>query len=360
MRTLLLWAVCIILNPFITASSYAYPGESIVQDANGDYVIIYWNGRLLMKTKFVPANKIFPTVHSNFDSGGNESIVYRYVITNGKNAKQSINSINIWGLPSLYGKQPATPLSSGIDLNTALLAYKDAQNLVVSPANWEGMALNDPENEQLINVSWDSSNDSDTETGATGIPANGKQQGFGFASSELPGIGVAQLSGGFITQEEYEDDGLDPDSSIAQQFDQIEKNDFIPRNAAVPTIAVPAPFDAAVTLDRIRAHVATWTGKQLVEPVFASQLDRYLVAAADAFRRNNIKAGREHLETIHEMLEKEHKNLDSDNEEKSDEHNEHKPVSKPNIDRLAARVLDFDLRYVLKRMERDEDEHKKK
>jgi len=50
--------------------------------------------------------------------------------------------------------------------------------------------------------------------------------------------------------------------------------------------------------------------------------------------------------------------LSSNNDEKNDEHK----VASPRvfIDHLAARILDFDLRYVLKRMEQDEDEHKRK
>ena len=135
--------------------------------------------------------------------------------------------------------------------------------------------------------------------------------------------------------------------------------DYIPRSAAVPTITVPVPFDAAVLLDRIRTHVATWPGKQLLDPAFAAQLDRTMVAAANAYRSNQPKAGKEHIKSLRKMLKREHKYLDHDAED-SDDTPEHKAATRLTIDRLAARVLDFDLRYVLKQMKHGhKHKHKK-
>ncbi len=150
-----------------------------------------------------------------------------------------------------------------------------------------------------------------------------------------------------------------PSGELGKEFDLIEQNDFVPRNAAIPTIAVPVSFDAAVLIDNIRAEMLTWPGKKLLDPVYATQLERYLVAAADAYRLNNTKAGKEHIETVRKLLAKEHHNLDHDDED-NDDIEERRAVTRFSIDRLAARVLDFDLRYVLKRMEREEDEHKKR
>jgi len=140
-------------------------------------------------------------------------------------------------------------------------------------------------------------------------------------------------------------------TDIAKQMWQLEKNNFVSRNAAVPTIAVPTPFDAAVLLDRIQAHTHTWIAMQLLDATFSSQLDRYLVAAAEAYRRNQAKAGKEHIETLREMLKREHKDLDHDDDEKNDDHRA--SSQRIMIDRLAARILEFDLKYVLKRMDKN-------
>ncbi len=179
-----------------------------------------------------------------------------------------------------------------------------------------------------------------------GIQPNGHLRGFGFSSQSLPGVGVAQFEGKRDAINGYAGEGPDRDSDIAKQIQALDDNDFVPRNAAVPTIVIPMPFDAAVLLDRIRIHVATWPGKQLVDSAYAAQLDRYLSAAANAYRLHNPKTGKEHMETLRRMLAKEHHNVDHDDED-SDDAEERKAQTRFTIDRLAARVLDFDLRYVL-------------
>jgi hypothetical protein len=80
-----------------------------------------------------------------------------------------------------------------------------------------------------------------------------------------------------------------------------------------------------------------------------------LGAAVESFRRNQSKAGREHIETLRRLLEHEHKYLDHDDED-NDDTPEHKAATRLTIDRLAARVLDFDLRYVLKRTEKEHEQ----
>jgi hypothetical protein len=52
-------------------------------------------------------------------------------------------------------------------------------------------------------------------------------------------------------------------------------------------------------------------------------------------------------------------NLDHDDEDNEDTA-EHKAATRLTIDRLAARVLDFDLRYVLKRTEHEHEEGDRK
>ena len=135
------------------------------------------------------------------------------------------------------------------------------------------------------------------------------------------------------------------------------RNNFVPRPAAVPAVAVPNPFDAAVLLDRIQTQTHTWIAMQLLDASFSSQLDRYLTAAADAYRHNQPKAGKEHIQTLRKILKKEHEDLGRDEEHESDKNREKNDDRKSKmIDGLAARVLDFDLKYVLKRMGDDKDD----
>jgi hypothetical protein len=149
-----------------------------------------------------------------------------------------------------------------------------------------------------------------------------------------------------------------PEGELASEFEKIEQNDFVPHTAAVPTIAVPSPFDPAVTLERIQTHMHTWIGMQLLDAAFSSQLDRYLAAAADAYRRNQPKAGKDHLETLRKMLKKEQPAADKEdgNDDNGDKGDENDKTKRFLIDKLAARILDFDLKYVMKRMGGDKGE----
>ena len=344
----------------ISLCAQAYPGESIVRDpSTGNYTITYRgdpNSPELSQTVFVPSTKIDPTIRSSFRLGERGVIMYRYTVSNGAAAKQAIVGVVI--------QQIANPILGEILFpdgtfpnEVAEKAAYDAYNAAVkaataSPPNWDGDITR-----RLSQVDW-SPNAATFNTG--GIHAGRTLSGFGFNSLDLPGVGSSWMDGRIGENEIFGflDDGPLQDSAVFAELNQLRDNDFVRRNAVVPTIAVPVPFDAAVLLDRIRTHVATWPGKQLLDPAFAAQLDRYMVAAAEAYRLNNTKAGRENIQTTRKLLAKEHHNLDHD--EDDDDTEEHKTSTRLTIDRLAARVLDFDLRYVLKRTgkEKDDDKHK--
>lgn len=191
------------------------------------------------------------------------------------------------------------------------------------------------------------------ESKRNGLQAGDTISGFGFYSMDLPGVGIGQLRGFGDMGPSFTGGG--PEGEISDQLEVLQNTDFVPRNAAVPTILVPAPFDAAVLLDRIRTEMLTWPGKQLLDASFSAKLDALLSSAANAFRLNNPKAAREHIESVRKLLAKDHHHVDHDDEDVEDTE-EHKQATRRSIDRLAARVLDFDLRYVLKRTEREHEE----
>ncbi len=341
------------------ASGLAYASDGIVKDADGNYVITY-SERLSRGTfhmLFIPATKIAPSVRSSWRLEDN-IINYRYRIHNGGSAKQYLDAILVEPISSLITTPSILPKS------TDQLAYSHtlteaARNSMRGPKGWETDIIDIPSGFRLA---WDiASKDPDV---SSGFPPGTGSDDFGYRSQDLPGVAVMELTGCVIYPPDmwtkYDtDEMLDPTLDVVKQFQAMRKNNFVPRNAAVPTIAVPVPFDAAVLLDRIRTHVATWPSKQLAEPAYAAQLDRYLVAAANAYRLNNAKAGKEHIETLRKMLAKEHRYLDHDDED-NDDTEERKAHTRFTIDRLAARVLDFDLRYVLKRIEHDHEEGDRK
>lgn len=277
--------------------------------------------------------------------------MYRYTVSNGAMAKQPIVGIWIENIVNPLIGERAENLDAPVDV----LKVIDAANKAATPApsGWYGDIIRSKHR-----VAW-SPNVGTTFSGG-GIQQGQTMSGFRFASLDLPGVGEARLEGtGAMFS--YPDEGPADDSSVLAELERMRDNDFVARPAAVPTIAVPVPFDAAVLLDRIRAQVTSWPSKQLLDLAFTAQLDRYLAAAANAYRLNQPKAGKENIDAVRKLLAHEHQNLDHD-EDDSEDTAEHKAATRLTIDRLAARVLDFDLRYVLKRMEREhehEGDHRK-
>ena len=357
MRTSTKLQLCAFATAMIfSLAAHSFPGESIMLDpVSGNYNITYWNESMeppgLEATVFVPATKIVPTIQSRFSSDAAGKITYRYTVSSATQSKQTLIDILLDPVSSIIGTRDDSKMGLGA---AAMAVFKANEAAITTPSGWIGTVSFGGQGHEdgSIRTGWLASVEH-----STGLKPGGTVRGFGFSSYALPGIIVAELSGDSPVHG-WSGEGPGPDSAINQQLTEIETHDFVPRSAAVPTIAVPSPFSAATLLDRIQAQTHTWIGMQLLDASFSSQLDRYLVAAANAYRYNQPKAGKEHIETLRRMLKKEHEDLDRDDEqadEKPHGDEKHKQAKRLAIDRLAARVLDFDLKYVLKRMGDERD-----
>lgn len=343
------------------------PGEGIVVDTKtGDYIITYANpvGKL-EQTHFVPSTKIDPTVHSKFVLLQG-MIRYGYGVNNGNDAKQPLIAVafdpisSVLSLKALPESQQEFVLTAEQFKDDPVLLQQyvvNASNVAQAPHGWSCEVIpNGQTQRSSFRVACDFE-DLDKQK-RNGLQPGNSISGFSFFSFDLPGIVAIQLEGFGDMAPSVKYGG--PTGELADKLDKLIENDFLTRLAAVPTIAVPIPFDAAALLDRIRTEMQAWPGKQLLDASFAAKLDGLLTSAANAYRLNNPKAAREHIESVRKLLSKEHHHVDHDDEDDEDTE-EHKRKTRFTIDRLAARVLDFDLRYVLKRMEQghEKDGHKK-
>ena len=337
----------------VSLYAQAYPGESIVLDpVTGNYKITYWDDTTedgngmdiqprLMRTTFVPATKIIPVIRSKFRMWGASSVAYNYTLSNGASAKQSIVGLSLEQIGQIANERDFPPMTAtATDIENVILSNMSA---IDSPEDWSGNIYRVRGQSRVAWSLGDLRENGGVRPGRT-VP------GFGFTSPALPGISTARMKGiGAVFG--YAGEGPAEDSAIKDELERLRKNDFVARPAAIPAIPVPVPFNAATLLDRIQTQMHTWIAMQLLDATFSSQLDRYLTAAADAYRHNQPKAGKEHIETLRRMLKKEHEDLGRDEEHESDNSQEKNDDKKAKmIDRLAARVLDFDLKYVLKRM----------
>lgn len=346
------------------------PGESITRDPiTGNYTAIYWgedddgHGSLERAT-FETATKIEPAVRSRLKLHQDWGIGYQYQISNGKAAKQSIVMLDLYGLP-LNTQMLNTQKVLGSDGAVLIEFYNFGMQAPVNTC-WYGSGAN---NGQTVNVgwmckTWDSTTNSDNTS--WGIAPGTSLGGFGLASTDLPGIFVAKLIGNTKWHHFSYSWHLSENSGMEDQMGDIVNNDNIPHNIAAPLISVPTPFDPAIVLDNLRTHVATWPSKQLVDTTLAAQLDAELIATATAYRTNQPQVARDHIEILLDMIRREHKDIDRDDDDEHDnkraeKESDRKSTTQPiRLDRLAARVLDFDLKYVLKRMKKGDEEHERR
>lgn len=300
--------------------------ESIVIDSvTGDYVITYQGLDLEGNPKwhqvvYVPATKIDPEVESKFRVNDTQNITYSYKIRNRPESKQAIDGFRALASHANSGSQ-------------------------TTPKHWDGNILPDLDStgrESGFRVNWSF----DTSGGLT--PGK-SQEGFSLASSHLPGVGVARLTGAVDALNGFPDEGPGEDNPIYSEYRRITRNDFVPRFVAVPRIAVFDRFDAALVLEGLRAHLSSdLVSMKLVDPVLASQLDRLLAAAIDSAKLGNTKGAKENLRDFRNLLKREYEDIEAEEEfDKVDDKSNKKSLL---IDRLAARVLDFDVKYVLKRL----------
>lgn len=360
---LLAQAASTILGLTLMASiAHGDPRDSIVLDPiTGDYTITYAEPgeSNVYRMLFIPATKISPSVRSSFKRNDSMNIIYRYRVKNGKASKQYLVSIRIDPASDIIADQPL-PRSFVDGANKSddelLAEIKAGRRAVASPSGWKGAAH--PSRPYGLRISWGPTNMQNDAN--NGLRSGRSLSGLGFASKDLPGIGDMQFEGDVHYPDDPNDDGderLEPTSEVGKRYQAMTLNDFVRRPAAVPTITVPTPFDPALLLERTQTHVHTWIAMKLLDPAFSTQLDSFFQAAIDAYRLNQTDAARKHLQAMRRHLKQEHADADKEDhgdheddrdDDRGDDHKKNK-TKRVLIDKLAARILDFNLKYVLKR-----------
>lgn len=304
----------------IGSMSAAAEEDTIVMNADGDHVITYRShAGKMVQVVWVSPTKIDPDVKWDVKVSPSKSdvFVYQYKWKNGKMSRQYLDG----------GRLIVSSVIS------------DSQAI---PSGWFGRITPDAGRSSGVIVAWSPREDNG------GIKPGASRAGFGFKSIDLPGIGIMKLSGP-ITGYPVIDGGPSELSPIRNRMNEIQENDFIFRNTAIPKISVGNPFNVTTVLSGIQKHIGTdLVSMKLVDATLASQLDRLLQAAADAVKLGNTKAVREYINEARKLLKTHCPDVDDDDFDKDDD-GKNKPQS-PFIDKLAARVLNFDLKYVEKQL----------
>ncbi|MFQ5755829.1 MAG: hypothetical protein ACE5H7_06995 [Acidiferrobacterales bacterium] len=311
--------------------------ESIVVDPQtGDFIITYiGDDGTLQQVVWVPATKIKPKFRSQIKldrKGEQDIILYRYRVRNGRKANQTL-------------------------LFISLIASDLTETPPFAPNGWEGSA--DPNfSGRGIRVTWGIKHRTSVDDG---LRPGSTLTGFGLESQELPGVGIARFHGSTPTLA-FPDEGPGGKLGGFLEENSNPEVDSVPRHAAVPSIPIPDPFDAAVVLEAIQNHVQELVKMELVEPVFGGQLDAFFSAAIEALQRNDTDSAFDHFKELRHLIQqarrgeredKNHKHREEKNKKHDDDEDwdDHKKAGRDRpITRLAARVLLFDVRFVAKRL----------
>ena len=309
--------------------------QGIVLDPQtGNYIITYKDAYGFFNSSvFEPATKITPHLATRFGMTNQDGLIeYRYTLSNARTSKQGIKGFRV--------------LVSSIAPGNSLKA-----------GNWEGMVAPTVTDSNFY-LSWFCSQGDN----ACSLLPGRRQEGLRVTSRDLPGISVAEIRGkttfisGLVAER-------DVSPALAQQINDLTSfKDFVPRAIAVPLIKVPMPFDAAVVINGIQSHIdSDLINMKLIDPAFAAQLDRLLLAASDAAKLNNRVAVLGDIKDLRKLLREQQKDLNKDDNEDFDQEHGDKDrdeadQAKPApIDRLAAQVLSFDLQYVANRLKEQGD-----
>lgn len=334
---------------FFVVQVFAFNGETIVYNpATGNYLITYLSSidDQLHQITFIPSTKIKPILKSKLELEQNGIIHYRYSLINSLESQQEIATLGFNSVSSVYAPLLNISLNATAGINRATMSK--TEDSFDTPNPWKPV-LSYSDDRLSFRVGWYYGSDT------TGLSA-GRKADFGYKSRDLPGIIRAEISGYAFGSEEIpaEETQDANDGGFGQQYTElVTTKNFVPKSAAVPTIPVTVPFNAAKLLSSIQTQMHTWIGMQLLDATYSSLLDRYLTAAADAYFHNQPKAAKEDIEKVREMLKREHEHMDGD--EDTEDIKPDDKIKHIMIDRLAARVLDFNLKYLLKRMNKDRE-----
>lgn len=319
---------------------------------------------------YVQQNAIKPKINTVLRRNG-QQFSYVYSVSNGRGAKQAIDTFRIWGIPLIYPVPDLPTITADIKKDTEgwthqnwaqLTAKRKFQNEVVkAPKGWDAGLRVDTKVNQTSFVWTPGLKDTDPD----GIAPGAHQNGFTILRPELPGVARAKLTGS--TEEPWGLDNLPDTPYWSQKVDEIQDQDFLLVPVLAPVIAVPQPYNGAELARRLKAHTQTWLKHGHINADVLDRLNRQFDALIPAMEGNNkVVARAAAMEMFKEVFGHHrglnHLKLGEDDEEQAaeaipskrgghgDSASAHPSLSFA-VHRVAARALAFNLMYVLTRME---------
>lgn len=307
---------------------------------------------------------IRPAIKSSI-AGNGAPFSYQYTVRNQRGAKQKLSVIRIWGIPLVYTIPNLPPVTANAKTDpetedkqqwAQLTVKRNFESSVVkAPRGWVANLRVDEKVNQTSFVWTPGLKDSDPD----GIPPGRTQDGFVVNRPELPGMARAKLTGS--TEEPWGLDNL-PDSPYwVQKVNEIQDLDYVLVPVLAPVIAIPNPYNGAELARRLKAHVQAWLTYGHINADVLGRLNRQFDVLIPALEINNKQAARAAVVAIRKECADRNPGLGEDKAGEDDDDRDATPQSRtpaqrsaaptPTLDRVAARALMFDLRYLMDRMD---------
>ncbi|WP_272566875.1 MULTISPECIES: hypothetical protein [unclassified Acidovorax] len=307
---------------------------------------------------------IRPTIQSSI-TGNGTPFSYRYTVRNQKDAKQNISVIRIWGIPLVYAIPNLPPITANAKIDSETedkqqwaqlnVRRKFEQTVVKAPKGWSAGLRVDEEAGQTSFVWTLGLKDTDS----YGVEPGHSQSGFTVSRAELPGVARTYLQGRIA--EPWGLDGLPDTPFWKAKIDEIEELDYLLVPVLAPIIPVPDPYNAAELARRLKAHVQTWPKYGHASADTLARLNRQFDVLIPALEMNNKPTARAAVAAMRKECTDLHRDLVDAKASEDDDTQasvalprtpaQRSATPAPALDRLAARALIFDLRYLMDRMD---------
>lgn len=323
------------------------------------------NMSLYKEIRYTPRNLIDPVVKSSLRRD-KDAYEYRYRIANGAQARNAIGYVSVVAPMWEASIVKRMPLASGLN-SAQIIAISRAESAaeesflaktVFSPHRWKGMLnLNHSSN---VAFGWLA----DYQKSFSGVAPRTTQDGFSVLRPELPGAGWMEFKG--ATADNYNAASLPRTGVLAGQVEQMQREDSVTVAVLLPAIIVPAPYSGVELARRVKFHVLSWSGSGLADTDSIARLIPSFDVLISALSSGDKKSARHAVGVLMAQLRKQHVDMDAEKTDDDDDAHDSKPdgrsivtprgsletTSQPiqGIERVAARALAFDLRYLLERM----------
>jgi hypothetical protein len=346
------------------------PSDTVARDpATGDWIYNFYHPTEPNRSyawRYTPRNQIKPAVRSSVHWDG-KAFEYRYQIRNAKEAKQTISYIWLRA-PIQITEVPTT--DEDVDMKVpqaqwmaALDKRYDARNAlrkrtVLAASGWDTQwHIN---RKDFIEFGWFPDIKDDTNLG---MKPGVQQGGFGILRPELPGLAFAKMKGDVPKPEIL--GGTPSTGAVAAAISQMQEEDSTWTHVMVPAIAVPAPWDGAELARRIKAHAQNWVKWQAMTPAMLSRLNPKFDALIAAQESKDIRAIHQASVALMTEVFLSQRGMHHGHASEDEDGRWQTPIpivrtggfpalfprpdAQPDMERIAARALVFDVIYLLTR-----------